>query len=54
MNDVNKVWTKAEKTGKKEVKLSRVIEFDSGNQIAIPIHKDGSIKWFDDSKLIKR
>lgn len=33
--------------------LSKVIESNSGNRVEIPINKDGSVRWFDDTKLIK-
>ena len=26
-------------------KLSKVLEFDSGQRVEIPINKDGSIRW---------
>lgn len=35
-------------------KLSKVIEFQGGKRVAIPINKDGSVRWFDDTKLIKK
>lgn len=44
-----KVFTKAEQSG-----LAKVIEFGNGKKVEIPINKDGSVKWFDDSKLIKK
>ena len=34
-------------------KLSTVLEYSSGARVEIPINRDGSVKWFDDSKLIK-
>lgn len=34
-------------------KLSKVVEYESGAKVEIPINKDGSVKWFDDSKLLK-
>ena len=34
-------------------KLSKVIEYKSGAKVEIPINRDGSVKWFDDSKLLK-
>lgn len=33
-------------------KLSKVIEYKSGARVEIPINRDGSVKWFDDSKLL--
>lgn len=34
-------------------KLLKVIEYKSGARVEIPINRDGSVKWFDDSKLLK-
>ena len=31
-------------------KLSKVLEFDSGQRVEIPINKEGSIKWLPDKK----
>lgn len=35
-------------------KLSRVIEYESGTRVELPMNRDGSIKFFDDSKLLKK
>ena len=35
-------------------KVTQVIEFDSGERIELPLDKDGNVKWFDDTKLIKK
>lgn len=35
-------------------KVSQVIEFDSGARVEIPLDKNGEVKWFDDTKLIKK
>ena len=35
-------------------KVSQVIEFESGSRIELPLDKDGKLKWFDDTKLIKK
>lgn len=35
-----------------ESKLTKVIRFDN-NVVEIPVNKDGSIKWFDDSQLVR-
>ena len=43
-----KRFTKADKG-----KLSKVIEYESGARVEIPINNDGSVKWFDDEKLRK-
>lgn len=37
-----------------EGKLSKVIEYESGARVEIPINKDGTVRWFDDNKLKKR
>ena len=34
--------------------LYKVIKYASGKQVKLPINADGSIKWFDDSKLLKK
>lgn len=44
-----KVFTKAE-----DGKLSKVIEYSTGGRVEIPINRDGSIRWFDDSQLLKQ
>lgn len=43
-----KTFTKAD-----DGKLSKVIEYESGARVEIPINNDGSVKWFDDEKLRK-
>ena len=37
-----------------EGKVTQVIEFDSGSKIEIPLTQSGEVKWFDDTKLIKK
>lgn len=34
--------------------LYRVIQYRSGNRVKLPINADGSIKWYDDNKLLKK
>ena len=34
-------------------KVAEGIEYESGKRVEIPINKDGSVKWFDDNKLLK-
>lgn len=34
-------------------RLSAVLEYDSGARVEIPINRDGSVRWFDDEKLIR-
>lgn len=35
-------------------KVTQILEFDNEERIEIPIAKNGDIKWFDDTKLIKK
>ena len=49
-----KTFTKAELTEDGKGRMHKVIESGSGNKVEIPINKDGSVKWFDDSKLMKK
>ena len=44
---------RVEQTKEGKIKLSKVVEYESGARVMVPIIRDGSIKWFDDSKLIK-
>ena len=44
---------RVERTKEGKIKLSKVVEYESGTRVMVPIIRDGSIKWFDDSKLIK-
>lgn len=44
-----KKWIKAE-----DGKVSQVVEFDSGSKIELPLTQSGEVKWFDDTKLIKK
>ena len=44
-----KKWIKADNG-----KVTQVVEFDSGSKIELPLDKDGNLKWFDDTKLIKK
>ena len=34
-------------------KLAKVLEYEAGAKVEIPINKDGSVRWFDDRKLLK-
>lgn len=51
VNDKNtaKVYTRAENG-----KLSKVIDYGNGNRVEIPINRDGSVKFYDDTKLIHK
>lgn len=44
-----KIFTKAD-----DGNLSKVLESKNGHRTEIPINKDGTVKWFDDSKLIRK
>ena len=48
---INKMrkWIKTE-----DGKVSQVVEFDSGSKIELRLDKDGNLKWFEDTKLIKK
>lgn len=48
-----KVWLRTEQAEDGKIKLSKVVEYGSGAQIMIPVVRNGSVKWFDDSRLIK-
>lgn len=43
-----KTWLRAD-----DGELSKVIEYPSGAKVVIPVNKDGSVKWFDDSRLLR-
>ena len=44
-----KKWIKAE-----DGKVTQVVEFDSGSKSDLRLDKDGNLKWFDDTKLLKK
>lgn len=44
-----KVFTKAE-----DGRLSKVVEYGNGTRVEIPINRDGSIRWLDDSQFLKQ
>lgn len=52
MNDTRKSYRTLTKCD--NGKLSKVIEYGSDTRVEIPINRDGSVKWFDDSKLLKK
>lgn len=43
------IWLRADNG-----KLSKVIEYPSGKKVEMPVNKDGSVKWYDDTKLLKQ
>lgn len=40
---IKHIWIKADNG-----KLSKVLEFDSGKTVSIPINRDGSVKWMEE------
>ena len=53
MNKKASMLLRVEQTEEGKIKLSKVVECASGARVMVPIIRDGSVKWFDDSKLIK-
>lgn len=53
MKDGTRMLFRVEQTEDGRIKLSRVVEYGSGARVQVPVIRDGSVKWFDDSKLIK-
>lgn len=35
-------------------KVYQVISYESGTRVEIPLDRTGQVKWFDDSKLLKK
>lgn len=48
-NIIMKKWIKTDNG-----RVTQVIEFDDGSKIELPLDNNGNLKWFDDSKLIKK
>lgn len=53
MNKKASMLLRVEQRKEGKIKLSKVVEYASGARVMVPIIRDGSIKWFDDSKLIR-
>ena len=49
-----RIFTKVELTADGKNRLSKVIKFGNGNSVEIPINTNGSVLWFDDSKIIRK
>lgn len=49
MRTVATLSTRVEEDGR----LYRVAEYDSHVRVEVPINPDGTVKWFDDSKLLR-
>lgn len=35
-------------------KVSQVLEYESGNRMEIPINKDGSVHWLEDTLKVQK
>ena len=53
MKGETRILLRVEQTEDGTIKLSKVIEYGNGARVMVPIIRDGSVKWFDDTKLIK-
>lgn len=42
------VATRAELTEDDKSKMSKVIDYNDGSRVEIPINKDGSVRWYED------
>lgn len=49
MSGLVKRWIRADNG-----RLSTVVEYPSGNRIEIPVNKDGSVRWLEDTKKMKK
>ena len=49
-----RIFTRSELTSERKNRLSKVIKFGNGKKVEIPINRDGSVRWFDDLKLIRK
>lgn len=45
MSGLVKRWIRADNG-----RLSTVVEYPSGNSIEVPMNKDGSVRWLEDTK----
>lgn len=55
MNEKYEVRTTATLSimAKEDGRMYRVAEYDSHVRVEVPINPDGTVKWFDDSKLLR-
>ena len=35
-------------------RVSQVLEYENGARVEVPLEKDGRVKFFDDSRLLKK
>lgn len=54
MSSETKIFTRAELTEEGKSRLSKVISYGDGKRVEIPINNDGTVRWFDDSKLMRK
>ncbi len=54
MHKSAKIFTRAELTDDGKSRMSRIIDYGNGHRVEVPINKDGTVRWFDDSKLIRK
>ena len=45
-----RTFTRLDENGR----ITKGVEYANGARVEIPVNKDGLIKWFDDSKLLKK
>ena len=53
MSNLATLYTRAEVTEMGESRLLKIIDYGN-KRVEIPINRDGSIRWFDDSQLIRK
>ena len=53
MNRLARISTRAELTSEGKSRMAKIIDYGNGHRVEIPINRDGTVKWFDDSKLIR-
>lgn len=34
-------------------RVSQILEYENGARVEVPLERDGSVKFYDDSKLLK-
>ncbi len=54
MNRLARISTRAELTSEGKSRMAKIIDYGNGHRVEIPINRDGTVKWFDDSRLIKK
>ena len=54
MGSETRIFTRSELKSEGKNMLSMVIKFGIGKKVEIPINRDGSLRWFNDLKLIRK